>query len=318
MKIRRYLIQANKATQNMYKLALLLVIALFATAHADDDISNIPGMERILPKTNLCKQLFATGFESWDDFTNQGFPITPAPAAGSVSAQNTDTKTSLTLSGTMYKSGSKSFQATSLGYGNDSHIAYPTVLFTKMNDIAQFTPIYVELQIYVEQAVPKGLWSTIATFANDYQNKRQISVNLDDSMMVSLYGVPFEYQQKWTYQNKNAIMPVGQWSNLTVYLDLNPLKGVAAVWINDALASVANVQNVNGGVYTANFGMYMSQWIGEGSIFNDDLKIWSVGATCKSVITSNGVDLIVSNGASLINMSGLLAAMILVVFTILF
>jgi hypothetical protein len=290
----------------MNKALILLVVIAVAFTTAD----NIPGMERVLPKSNLCKLLFSTGFESWDDFTNNNYPINPTPAAGSISAENVDTMTSLTLSNTVYKSGSRSLQATSLGYGNDSHAAFPTVLLSAMNDIAQFTPIYTEMQIYFEKPVPKGLWSTIASFGNDYQNKRQVSVNLDENMMVQLYGVPFQFQNSWSYQNESAVMPVGKWANLTIYLDFNPLKGIAAVWIDSVLASVANVQNVNGGVYTANWGMFQSKWIGEGSVYNDDLRIWSVGASCKGATSGNGGDLIIASTSSITAITSLVAILL--------
>lgn len=241
------------------------------------------GLERVLPKSNVCEVLFQTGFESWDDFKKYGYRITPTPASGSLSADNSLTKTSIAIQDKLFHSGSKAMQATAYGIGNSSHVAYPTINFSKLTSIAQFSPVYAEIWIYVDKPVPSGQWSSLATFFNGVSNDRTIEVNLDDSMLVQLNNVPFQYQQEPNYQNPDAKLQVGKWTNLTVYIDFNPMSGVVAVWIDGNLSTISDVKNGNGGLYNAHFGMYESKWISSGSVYNDDLKILSVNARCKGL-----------------------------------
>jgi len=279
-------------------------------------------MERVLPKSNLCQLYFSSGFESWSDFQNHGFDFKPALGTGSETGDDTVSKTKMTLQSTVKRSGSRAFQANAYGFAADStttdHFAYPLVQFDKLTNIALFSAVYVEFWVYVDKAVPTGLWQTLATFSNDPQNKRTIGITVDDTMTFKLDGVPFQYYSSPNYINKNVKLQTGKWTNITMYLDFDHMKGVTALWVDDVLTVVADVKNSNGGLYTATFGMAQSQWFYDNNVYNDDLKIWTVNNKCNSVQSSNGVDYIVTAGSSSVTASSFLILLVAALMMFLF
>jgi hypothetical protein len=296
----------------MIKQTLVLLLAVAVAVMAIDE-ANVAGMERVLPKSNACKLLFSTGFENnFDDYTNKGYPITPALDASKTAGSDAETLMNIGISNTIVKSGSKSFVATSTGLGSKAKNGYGSIMFSEMNDIAQFTPIYVETQVYFDKQLPAGLYNDIISMASDDKGERQINVRVDENMKIAFYHVTKPYGTDYLYQNTEVTVPIGKWVNVTAYYDFNPTKAVVALWLDGTLVNVANVQLVNGGIYVGYVGSSMLQWVQEGSTYFDDIRVWSVGAKCQSQTASNGIDLILSaSSASPITISGLVLTMMM-------
>ncbi|KAL0487393.1 1 TM domain-containing transmembrane protein [Acrasis kona] len=258
---------------------ILLFFALVTFAFCEETIE---GMEQILPKSNLCDLLFSTSYENFDAYTSVGYSIVPPLKNNAdLSSSDPDLKVSLELQDKIVHSGSRALKASATDYHDTTdHGAYPIIQFSKTSpNIAQFSPIYAEIFIYLDSKV--SVYQNLATFSSDDRNKRTIQVNVGENMKPTLYGVPQQYQTATTYQS-DYVLPTNQWVNMTVYLDTNPRFGVVAVWFDGTLASVGRVMNGNGGIYNVFFGLQNSQWQ-IANTYNDDLKIWSVGPKCFGV-----------------------------------
>ena len=60
---------------------------------------------------------------------------------------------------------------------------------------------------------------------------------------------------------------------VTVWLDLDPAHGAAAVWQDGRLVSAARVSGGDGSLDQLHFGLYASTALTHGVVRNDDIKV---------------------------------------------
>jgi hypothetical protein len=217
----------------------------------------------------ICRQ-WATSFESWEDFN--GFQITPV---------NDGKGSAHTLTSARVRSGKMAHMGMITGVQDDMHTGYPSVqLFKDPKSLGGFSGgIYIEVWIWMDIAISYGQWVTLGRISpstDDTPGTRYISLDIGDQGYLQLGNVPDPSYYFHVYQNFNNMFPRRQWVNVTMFVNFDPNNGYSALWQDNVLQSVAQV---NGGYYRLNqlhFGLFAQNLIPGGVIYNDDLTIQEV------------------------------------------
>jgi hypothetical protein len=158
-----------------------------------------------------------------------------------------------------------------------NHRGYPTIQFPRMGIGACVTPCVVDLWVWLDARFTSGEWFSLATFALEPSDRwaRVVTVNVGSGGTLSVFHVPVQGRGVRAFQTDDPF-PMRRWVRLTTYLDLGAKGGVAAVWQDGKLASVARVRGGDGMLAQAHFGLYAPPQLVTGRVVNDDISVWRV------------------------------------------
>lgn len=164
---------------------------------------------------------------------------------------------------------------------NNNHRAYPTIQFYKDEAGAIIAPCYITMYVWLDMELtehnPENQWLSFATLTGDASDNwlPVVCVNLSYDGYVHLMHVPSQGKKEWIYQTTDLTFPQKEWVKLTIYYD-NRTEGYIKVWQNDILVSHAKIDNGNGLLNQAHFGLYASPSIASGVVYNDNITITEV------------------------------------------
>lgn len=164
---------------------------------------------------------------------------------------------------------------------NNNHRAYPTIQLYKNEGGAFIAPCYITLYVYLDMELtahsPENQWFGFATLTGDDSDNwlPVVTVNLSYDGFVHLMHTPTQGKKEWLYQTNDITFPQKEWVKITIYYD-NRVNGYIKVWQNDNLVSHAKIDNGNGLLSQAHFGLYAAPSIDKGIVYNDDLTITEV------------------------------------------
>ncbi|MEQ8351895.1 MAG: polysaccharide lyase [Leptospiraceae bacterium] len=212
---------------------------------------------------------FRTSFESLSEF--DGSYIVP---------QNYQSAASHELSTERLVSGTSAHKGWIYSTAADSHRAYPTVQFHKLEGGSFTGLVYIELQVYLQDIViptGSGHWFSFITVARRTEDAfwDGVLVNLGYEGIVHLMHVPTVGKKEWTYQSTDLFFPQNQWVKLGLCLSMDSENGFARAYQDGVLVSAAPVSGF-GDVPQVHFGLYAHKDMNQGIIYNDDLLIKEV------------------------------------------
>jgi hypothetical protein len=154
-----------------------------------------------------------------------------------------------------------------------NHRGYPVVQLPRMGVEPCRSPCLVDMWVWLDVALSRGQWFSLATFALEPSDRwaRVVTVNVGDRGELQLFHVPAQGQSDRLFQT-DATFPLRQWVRVTTYLDLRPDGGGAAVWQDGRLASAARVSGGDGSLPQAHFGLYAPPELLTGRVVNDDIR----------------------------------------------
>jgi hypothetical protein len=79
---------------------------------------------------------------------------------------------------------------------------------------------------------------------------------------------------EWEMQRTDIPFPQGTWVRITVWLDLDPDHGSAAVWQDGVLVSAARVNGGDGSLDQMHFGLYAPASLTHATVANDDISVF--------------------------------------------
>ncbi|NCA66567.1 MAG: polysaccharide lyase [Clostridia bacterium] len=168
-------------------------------------------------------------------------------------------------------------------FTNNNHRAYPTIQLHKDTDGAFVAPCLITLYLWADMVLkphsPENQWLSFATFTGDASDNwlPVVCVNLSYDGYVHLMHVPTQGKSEYIYQNAELTFPMREWVQLQIYFD-NRVNGYIKVWQNGVLVSHAALDNGNGLLSQAHFGLYAAPSVDNGVIYNDDLTISEVSS----------------------------------------
>lgn len=258
---------------------------------------------------------FNTGFERIDEFSK--FYIVP---------QNYQNASSHDLSHEKVVSGKKAHKAwvyknySGKRVGNHNHRAYPTFQLKKTDVGIIKTKALIEFHVLADVELENKKdkdWLSLATLTSysDIHWFRSYLVNIDKDYRLHLMHVPHQGAQKADIaNNKNVVLPRGQWAKITILIDYENQNRFQspfiAVWQNGVLASASRFNDrvqpsliprkkyppclkkwkgsatseaeklcklsYENGLAQLHFGLYAPPKVSKGVVFNDNLSISSV------------------------------------------
>ncbi|KAL0482375.1 cation channel [Acrasis kona] len=255
-------------------LCLIFIALIFAGVQAQWDPpvdwdKNIVKKDENMVK---CRQ-WATSFEDWSDFSANNFDITPL---------NNGMGSAHTLTTTKARSGKKSHMGVITSAEDNQHTGWPSVqLYKNTGASGGFVGgVYIEVWIYLDiEITDPTQWITIGEISGRTgatPGSTFISLDIGAEGYLQLGHVPSGNFRFHTFQNFGNMFPRQKWVNVTTYVDFNPTTGIAAVWQDGVLQSVANIEGGNYRMNQLHFGLYAMNQITTGVVYNDDLTITEV------------------------------------------
>jgi hypothetical protein len=229
---------------------------------AQNDPTAIP-YSRIAPRSNVCRTL-TEDFSSWSDFGGYTIPAAPSYDDGKGTKHSLEVLSSGASSYNAYKA---SIYATS----TDLHAAYATYRYADKSTGPLASPAYVDFYFLMQGlTIPSNGFASIGKFSpNAGTLTRYITLDVDSNYMLHLNFVPNQSGDTvWLYQNFNNPLPANKWVNITVYMDWSSTNGIAAVWQDGVIQSVANLNGGSGFLQQAHMGLIASGNIGGGTVYN--------------------------------------------------
>lgn len=171
------------------------------------------------------------------------------------------------------------------------HRGYPTVQFQKTSQGALKSPFLISLKLKVNISLQErgpgkiADWFSPATFTGDASDswRPTLTVTLGPDGYLRWMHVPDTNQAEYIYQARpendpaGALkFPLGQSVRLDYYLDTTPGRGRVLLYQNGLLISMAALENGNGFLTQAHFGMYASAAVASGAVTNRKLRISEV------------------------------------------
>jgi hypothetical protein len=158
-----------------------------------------------------------------------------------------------------------------------NHRGYPTIQLQKRSRGACRTPCVIRFWARIEGfALGPGEWVSLATLSPDPSDRwsRVVTVNVGWEGWLHLFHVPDQGRGERVYQRTDTPFPVGPWVRVTIWLDLAPSGGAAAVWQNGTLMSAARVRGGDGTLDQLHFGLYAPPSLTRGAVWNDDIAVF--------------------------------------------
>ena len=212
---------------------------------------------------------FRTSFEAVSEF--DGSYIVP---------QNYQSAASHDLSSERLISGNFSHKGWIYSAAGDSHRAYPTVQFHKLDGGSFRGLVYMELYVYLQDVtIPTGSghWFSFITVARRTEDAfwDGVLVNLGYEGIVHLMHVPTVGKKEWSFQITDLYFPQNQWVKLGLCLSMDENNGFARAYQDGVLVSAAPVSGF-GSIPQVHYGLYAHQDMNQGIVYNDDLLIKEV------------------------------------------
>jgi hypothetical protein len=157
-----------------------------------------------------------------------------------------------------------------------NHRGYPTIQLQKRPAGACQTPCLVQFWVRIDGwDLHRGEWLSLATLSPDASDRwaRVVTVNVGWEGWLHLFHVPTQGAGQRAFQRTDLPFPSGRWVRVTVWLDLQPEHGAAAVWQDGRLVSAARVSGGDGSLDQLHFGLYASPALTHGVVRNDDIKV---------------------------------------------
>jgi hypothetical protein len=217
--------------------------------------------------------VFESGFERDEDFA--GFYVTPQSRMTRHEVQRGDAH-----------GGARAHVAWLTGeigaepVDGPNHRGYPTIQLQRTPGGACPTPCLVEFWARIDDVdLQRGDWWSFATLSPDPSDRwsRVITVNIGSEGGLYLFHVPDHGVGDWDLQRTDVPFPRGQWARITIWIDLDPQHGAAAVWQDGRLVSAARVRGGDGTLDQMHFGLYTSPLVSRGVIRNDDVAVFRAG-----------------------------------------
>jgi hypothetical protein len=158
-----------------------------------------------------------------------------------------------------------------------NHRGYPTIQLQRRPVGSCRTPCLIRFWARVDGfAMGPGEWLSLATLSSDASDRwaRVITVNVGWEGWLHLFHVPDQGAGERLFQRTNRPFPRGRWVRVTIWLDLAPAGGSAAVWQNGRLMSAARVRGGDGTLDQLHFGLYAAPSLTSGSVWNDDIAVF--------------------------------------------
>jgi hypothetical protein len=159
-----------------------------------------------------------------------------------------------------------------------NHRGYPTIQLQKRAPGACPTPCLVQFWARLDDVdLKRGEWMSLATLSPDASDRwsRVITVNVGWEGWLHLFHVPDQGVAERALQRTDAF-PRGRWVRITIWLDLDPQRGAAAVWQDGRLMSAARVRGGDGTLDQLHFGLYAPPSLTRGVVRNDDIAVFRV------------------------------------------
>jgi hypothetical protein len=160
-----------------------------------------------------------------------------------------------------------------------NHRGYPTIQLHKTAVGACATPCLVQFWARIDDVdLRRGEWLSLATLSPDASARwsRVVTVNVGSEGWLHLFHVPDQGVAERALQRTDVPFPHGRWVRITIWLDLDPLHGAAAVWQDGRLMSAARVHGGDGTLDQMHFGLYASPSLTHGVVHNDDVAVFQV------------------------------------------
>jgi hypothetical protein len=164
-----------------------------------------------------------------------------------------------------------------------NHRGYPTIQLQRTAHRACVTPCLVELWARIDDVeLERGEWLSLATLSADPSDRwsRVITVNIGWEGWLHLFHVPDQGIAERDLQRTDVPFPHGSWVRITIWLDLGPQRGAAAVWQDGRLMSASRVRGGDGTLDQMHFGLYASPSVTRGVVHNDDIAVFRVDRRC--------------------------------------
>jgi hypothetical protein len=158
-----------------------------------------------------------------------------------------------------------------------NHRGYPTIQLQKRPRGACRGPCVIRFWARVDDfALGPGEWVSLATASPDPSDRwsRVVTVNVGWEGWLHLFHVPDQGLGERLFQRTDRPFPRGRWVRVTLWLDLDPSGGAAAVWQNRRLMSAARVRGGDGTVDQLHFGLYAPPSLTRGVVWNDDIAVF--------------------------------------------
>jgi hypothetical protein len=158
-----------------------------------------------------------------------------------------------------------------------NHRGYPTIQLQKRPVGPCDTPCVVQFWARLDDVkLLRGEWFSLATFSSDPSDRwsRVVTVNVGWEGWLHLFHVPNPGVGEWEMQRTDIPFPQGTWVRITVWLDLDPDHGSAAVWQDGVLVSAARVNGGDGSLDQMHFGLYAPASLTHATVANDDISVF--------------------------------------------
>ena len=212
---------------------------------------------------------FRTSFEAVSEF--DGSYIVP---------QNYQSAATHDLAAERVYSGNYAHKGWIYSTAGDSHGAYPTVQFHKLDGGSFRGLVYMELEVYLQNVTlptGSGHWFSFITVARRTEDAfwDAVTVNVGYEGIVHLMHVPTVGKKEWSYQSTSLFFPQNQWVKLGLCISMDEQKGFARAYQDGVLVSAAPVSGF-GTIPQVHYGLYAHKDMNQGIIYNDDLLIKEV------------------------------------------
>jgi hypothetical protein len=160
-----------------------------------------------------------------------------------------------------------------------NHRGYPTIQLHKRPAGACVAPCLVQFWARVDDVdLRRGEWLSLATLSPDASDRwsRVVTVNIGWEGWLHLFHVPDQGAGERVLQRTDVPFPRGRWVRVTIWLDLDPQRGAAAVWQDGRLMSAARVRGGDGTLDQLHFGLYAPPSLTRGVVHNDDIRVFRV------------------------------------------
>lgn len=157
-----------------------------------------------------------------------------------------------------------------------NHRGYPTIQLQKRPVGTCATPCLVQAWVRLDDVqLDRGEWFSLATLTSDPSDRwsRVVTVNVGWEGWLHLFHVPDHGKGERVLQRTDVRFPQGRWVRVTIWLDLDPDHGAAAVWQDGVLVSAASVRGGDGSLDQLHLGLCAPPSLTQGRVANDDVRL---------------------------------------------
>ncbi len=215
-------------------------------------------------------RVFRTGFERDEDLA--GFYVTPQSPMTRHEVRQGDAHRGLRA-----HVGWLTGQTGTEPVDGPNHRGYPTIQLQKRAAGPCVAPCLVQFWARLDDVdLQRGQWMSLATLSPDASDRwsRVVTVNVGWEGWLHLFHVPDQGAGQRLLQRTDVPFPRGRWVRITIWLDVDPVHGAAAVWQDGRLVSAARVRGGDGTLDQLHFGLYAPPSLTRGVVRNDDIAVF--------------------------------------------